>query len=160
MARQESDREDLFAEVTGLVRRLQLREGETPIVAGFRRSGGLTIYFGPDLVAGFNAELQWRRGYCDGVLYRTGAGGTMQALRRVRSAARSVLASRDLSAEETAAFLERLRERLKRLAMLLEQESAAVEAAHPPAEADAVRTEVWSAVHRLSGQPIRIADRL
>ena len=70
MARDESDREDLLREATALVERIELAPADAAddehIVAGFRRDGALSIYFGADPVYHFNSAGELRRAYCDG----------------------------------------------------------------------------------------------
>ncbi len=68
MARDESSREDLLREATALVERIELVPHATDpliaasdlfdkhIVAGFRRDGALSVFFGEDPVYHFNAE--------------------------------------------------------------------------------------------------------
>jgi len=72
MAREEEPREDLLREATALVERVELQiEGfaET-IVAGFRRDGAASFYFGQDFVFQFNTANQLRRGYVEGRLFK------------------------------------------------------------------------------------------
>lgn len=117
MARQESDREDLLREATAYVRRLELQgDGrEELLFAGFREDDRFSIYFGADPVYHFDSEGRLRRAYLDGLLYRT-QGDTLARLRRVRTASLTQLVRSDLSAEECAAVVDDMRERLRRVA--------------------------------------------
>src|SRR5436190_5016936 len=108
MSRHESDREDLLKEATALVERVELRlEGEAEsIVAGFRRDGAASFFFGADPVYQFNAAKELRRAFVGGLLYKTDSGRLVQ-MRRERTAEAVELRSRELDAVETAAFLSR-----------------------------------------------------
>ncbi len=88
MARFEHDREDLLAEATALVERLELRvphEAE-PVVLGIRRDGCLSIYFGADPALHFNASHQLRRAYGNGELLKA-ERGQLVGLHRQRTVA-------------------------------------------------------------------------
>src|SRR5204863_2544475 len=78
MAREESSREDLLREATALVERIELiPNGSTSdgrIVAGFRRNGALSVFFGEDPVYQFNAAGELRRAYTDGKLLKADRG--------------------------------------------------------------------------------------
>jgi hypothetical protein len=72
MARKEQDREDLLAEATALVERMELRvphEAEL-VVLGLRRDGCLSIYFGADPALHFNAARELRRAFSSGELFK------------------------------------------------------------------------------------------
>jgi hypothetical protein len=116
MARHESDREDLLAEATALVERVELSiAGESePVTAGFRRDGALSVYFGSDPVYQFNAVGELRRAYRGGLLYKAERGRLVE-LRRERSPAEVALVRRELSDAETAALLSAARARLAKL---------------------------------------------
>jgi len=106
MPRHESDREDLLREATALVERVELRlerEAET-VVAGFRRDGAASFFFGADPVYQFNAAGELRRAYVGGLLYKT-VGGQLVEMRRERTADAVVLESRQLGETATATFL-------------------------------------------------------
>ena len=122
MARREQDREDLLAEATALVPRIELLvDGrEQPVVLGFRRTHAASVYFGADPVYQFNSCHELRRAYRDGFLYKA-TRGTLARLERVRCAGRVELRRVDLDGTATARFIEsaqlelqRLRERLQR----------------------------------------------
>ena len=71
MAREESNREDLLAEATALVHRIEVvTSGGLTIVAGFRARGEFSAFFGEDLAYHFNASDELRRAYCDGLLIK------------------------------------------------------------------------------------------
>jgi hypothetical protein len=106
MPRNESDREDLLREATALVERVELRVAgmEESIVAGFRRDGAASFFFGADPVYQFNAAGELRRAFVGGLLYKTN-GGRLVAMRRERTAEAVELHSRQLDVAETATFL-------------------------------------------------------
>ncbi len=116
MARQESDREDLFAEAVAFDRKIELSEltgnRDATIVAGYRRNGLFTIYLHPDEMYQFTSDLLLRRAYVDGALYRT-QGETLAKLVRHRMPDVSELLRSDLSSGELAAVLERARRNLE-----------------------------------------------
>ncbi len=111
MAREESDREDLIREATALVQRVELAiSGFTePIVAGFRRNGALSIYFGADPVYQFNAASQLRRAYVDGKLFKADAGRLVQ-IQRQRRMQEIVLLRQDLNESQIGTFLTIMRD--------------------------------------------------
>jgi len=106
MARDEQNREDLLAQATALVERASLRlpghADET--VVGFRRDGGLAIYFSPELVYQFNSTGKLRRAFVGDLLFKAQAG-TLVSLERERGVDVVHLVSRRLDAEATQAFL-------------------------------------------------------
>ena len=126
MARDESSREDLLHEATALVERIELVSRtadrslaasdlvDQHIVAGFRRDGALSVFFGEDPVYQFNAAGELRRAYCDGKLLKA-TRGRLAALQRVRTEHEVQLVRHELSREEEAAFLSQMEERLRHL---------------------------------------------
>ncbi len=122
MARDEAPREDLLREATALVERIELapREGSSAsdqhIVAGFRRDGALSIFFGEDPVYQFNAAGELRRAYREGQLFKA-VQGRLVAMRRVRTEREAQLVRHDLSREEEAEFLCQMNERLQEIGM-------------------------------------------
>jgi len=87
MAREEQHREDLMAEATALVERvsLELAATATPVVMGFRRDHGASIYFDADRVYQFTSGGQLRRAFVDELLYKA-ERGRLVAMRRQRGA--------------------------------------------------------------------------
>jgi hypothetical protein len=115
MARQESDREDLFAELAALSPRMELRRDgfRESICAGRREStGGWSVFFGPDRVYHFDASGRLRRAFVEGFLYRS-EGGTLSRLRRERSAAETSLVRHDLDSAELEGFLASMRSTIR-----------------------------------------------
>jgi len=106
MSRQESDREDLLREATALVERIELRLPDQPesVVAGFRRDGSASFFFGQSPVYQFNSQRELRRAYVGGLLYKVD-GGNLVEMRRERTATAVELRSRPLSSEEATQFL-------------------------------------------------------
>lgn len=116
MARMERDREDLLAEATALVQRVELAVAgwSEHVIAGFRRNGCGSVYFGPDEAYQFNTAGELRRAYRDGLLYKA-ERHKLARLTRERSAAEVVLVRYELSAEETAPFVRHMGRMLLRL---------------------------------------------
>ncbi len=112
----EVDREDLLAEATALVDRVDLAVASfaEPVVIGFRAQGAASIYFGPDPAYHFNSKGELRRAYCDGLLYKA-ERGRLVSLDRRRSDTAVELVRRELSEDEQAAFLLRMAESLRQL---------------------------------------------
>jgi hypothetical protein len=106
MARHERDREDLLAEATALVERLELRvpQQAEPLVLGVRRDGCLSIYFSADLAVHFNTKHEVRRAYIEGTLVKA-ERESLVAMQRQRSDQAVELLSREMSATEQADFL-------------------------------------------------------
>lgn len=103
MAREQQDREDLFAEATALVRRLELIGGATPVLIGFRRDGAGSVYASPDEVYHFTIQGELRRAFRAGLLYKAERGRLVE-LSRERTEAAVNLWRRELSDAEAAAF--------------------------------------------------------
>ncbi len=134
MARDESSREDLLREATALVERIEfvLRTPEPQqIVAGFRRDGALTIFFGEDPVYQFNAAGELRRAYREGKLLKA-ASGRLAALERVRTQNEVQLVRHEMSGEEATAFLNQMNDRLRRLADIIDANLVEVVGQVPP----------------------------
>lgn len=121
MARRESDRDDLLAEATAFVRRVEFRipEEPEPVVIGIHADGRFSVYFGSDPVFHLSATGRLRRAFVAGELYRT-QGETLARLRRERSETETVLKRYDLNGEELARFLQTARVRLHQLATACE----------------------------------------
>ena len=113
MARNESDRDDLLREATALRPRVEWHVPGEPdtVMAGLKRDGGLSIYFGSDPVYQFTARGQLRRAFVDGDLFRT-QGTTLARLQRVRDDSATTLRRTDLSAQELESFLNDMEHRL------------------------------------------------
>lgn len=105
MARVEADREDLLKEAVALVRRVELQSSpdDDSIIVGFRNTGWLSIYFGPDRMYQFDEAGRLRRAYINGLLYRT-QGTALAQLERQRSDTETALIRRDLSESALSAF--------------------------------------------------------
>jgi len=149
MAREESSRENLLGEATALVERIELRRqgSDEHVVAGFRRDGALSVFFGEDPVYQFNAAGELRRAYCDGLLFKA-VRGRLVSLNRVRQQDQVQLVRHDLSEAEQSAFLARMAERMRQLAELLATNSFEV-VGQVPADADVLsRVREWFAERR------------
>ncbi len=150
MARDETDREDLFREATALVERIELapvgeRAGEH-VVAGFRAGGAVSIFLGADPVYQFNAAGELRRAYCDGRMIKA-SRGRLVSLCRERLANETQLLSRELSDGEQCDFLARMGERLRALAAGLDAGGYKVVDQVPADEDVLARVQNWLADH-------------
>jgi hypothetical protein len=116
MSRAESDREDLLREATALVLRAELLVAgqPEPVVAGFRRGGSASFYFGADPVYQFNAAGELRRAYVAGRLLKA-EQGNLVALNRERTSGALELVRTELSPAEQAELLQRAQSRLRSL---------------------------------------------
>ncbi|HVJ86326.1 MAG TPA: hypothetical protein VM452_11825 [Caulifigura sp.] len=134
MARHESDREDLFAELAALSPRIELRtlgSGQT-VCAGRREStGSWSIYLSPDRVYHFDSAGGLRRAYIDGSLYRS-EGTTLSQLHRERSETETVLRRQDLGPEELSRFLGEMHDHLTRFRLLIASNQLEVLRSSPP----------------------------
>ncbi|MFQ5730573.1 MAG: hypothetical protein ACE5KM_01330 [Planctomycetaceae bacterium] len=116
MARHEADREDLMAEATALVRRVEMSVPgcAEPVVVGIRDDDRFSIYFGQDRAYHFDADGRLRRAYRDGLLFRT-QGSTLARLQRDRGTDATQLRRTDLTEPEFADFRDILHNELQRL---------------------------------------------
>ncbi|HTQ37693.1 MAG TPA: hypothetical protein VMJ32_01625 [Pirellulales bacterium] len=120
MAREEVNREDLLRQATALAARVELAAAgcEEPIVAGFRRDGAASFFFGQQVVYQFNAANQLRRAFLNGRLYKAHCGRLVQ-LTRHRTAESVDLLHHNLNDAETAQFLADALSRLQSLHRML-----------------------------------------
>jgi hypothetical protein len=158
MARNQSDREDLLGEATGLVERIELEiaDRDEPIVAGYRANGALSVFFGAGLVYQFNTLDELRRSFADACPITTKAG-KLVVMRRVEEANRTVLRSRVFSDVEHCEFLSQAGVELANLEQHLSDQTFRI-VGQVPADADIV-ARLRSDLIRMIAQPIRIADR-
>lgn len=158
MARNEADREDLFQEATGLHRRLEIQRPQGTVIAGFRRQGGLTVYFGQDYMLGFNREGGLRRALVNGILYRAEKGNYLTQLRKKREVGgKPVLVTRLLSPAEMEAL--RLSAR-QRLAELRDALGGTVELRRvvPSSDSESLRANVRQFLAQILDRELPIAD--
>jgi hypothetical protein len=155
MARQESDREDLLREATALVQRaeFQLSDEPEPVVAGFRRDGSFSLFFGSERVVQFNSAGQLRRGYFEGKLLKADKGRLVW-MTRERTADAVVLYSQELSSAEAADTLRRATELIERLSLALQQGTFTLVGQVPAAEDIVPQILAW---HAALPQPLQVA---
>lgn len=156
MAREEQVREDLLAEATALVERVELRVASlsAPVVVGFRREGAASFYFGADPAYHFNSAGRLRRAFASGLLYKA-ERGRLVSLDRRRTAGEVQLVRHELTAEETRIFLASLAANLLALSDALAQ-GRIERLRQQPEQADVVgRVRAWLADH---GERIEIAE--
>jgi hypothetical protein len=157
MAREESSREDLLREATALVERIEILPHTSSshatntlnvghVVAGFRRDGALSIFFGDDPVYQFNAGGELRRAYCNGKLLKA-TRGRLVALERVRTEHEVQLVRHELSDAEEAALLTQMVNLLRDFAALANAGVFEVAGQVPP-DADLLgRLKQWFLTH-------------
>jgi hypothetical protein len=138
LARQEHPREDLIAEATALVERVELvlTAGGRHVVIGFRRDGAASIYFDHEPAFHFNTRQELRRAYVAGQLLKADRGHLV-SMRRERNGEQVQLLSRELDAAETGEILDGLQQRLNTLAQQLDVGVYQV-LGQVPAEADVI----------------------
>jgi hypothetical protein len=155
MARERQDREELLAEATALVERAELMvEGESqPVIAGFRRDGCLSLFFGPERVYQFNTRHALRRAYVAEKLYKA-EKGRLVALDRRREAGAVYLVRHELDQAESERFLDDMIRRLNSLLHALAGQRFTVAGQVPVNAAVAERVRDWLAEH---ANNIRIA---
>ena len=148
MARQEEDREDLLAEATALVERVELRSAAftDPVVVGFRSQGAASFYFGAQPAYHFTAAAELRRAYAGGLLYKA-ERGKLVSLDRRRSAGQVQLIRHELDAAETHQFLLVLSNTLQALRESLDAKKCELVCQHPPTADMVGRVCAWLARH-------------
>lgn len=127
MAREESDREDLIREATGLVARIEYQVDfvTEPVVVGFRRDGSISLFFGQARVYQFNAADELRRGYLDGHLLKA-EHGRLVRLTRHRNETQVQLVRHGLSDAERDDFVAHATSHIKQLQSYIEANKAVV----------------------------------
>lgn len=159
MARIESDREDLIAEATGLIRRAEWRVPfqSDLVVAGFKRNGGWSIYWGADPVYQFDADGRLRRAFAHGSLWRT-QGTTLARLQRERTETESSLIRQDLAEGELTTFLAEVHQHLATLLNSLDCDTAQL-LRQVPGDAD-VTAELKAALRSVINHEIALAPAI
>lgn len=185
MARREEDREDLFAEARNLSPRIEVelptdafvaaefpdgdinrppRNGadatKETVVAGRRRDGGWTFYFGQDPMFGFTAAGELRRAFWHGSPYRAHPGRRLVKLQRHRADSETVLLAETLTLAAATLILVDAQSRLAALLTFLQDETSPIPRAEPAASADETRRELREWLVRVLSSPIAIADGL
>ena len=150
MAREESSREELLREATALVERVELIPNvaisDGHIVAGFRRNGALSVFFGEDPVYQFNAAGELRRAYTNGKLLKADRG-RLAALQRVRTQNQVQLVRHDLNETDMTDFQTQMANHLQGFAELINTNAFEVAGQVPP-DADVVRRlKRWFVTH-------------
>jgi hypothetical protein len=157
MARYEQDREDILREATALVERVELSipDCTEPIVAGFRRDGSASFYFGADPVLQFNVHGKLRRAYDQNQLIKA-VRGKLVIMRRVRDEHATTLESRDMVDSEWTVFHDRMLALLAKLRNALRSGTARVDRQVPEIVDVTARVAGWLEHH---GDQLMIADR-
>jgi len=100
-------------------------------VAGFRRTGNWSLYFGSDPVYHFTAGGELRRAFVDGDLYCS-QRATLSRLRRTRTEIEVQLHRHDLTADELGRFTSAMEERLAELLSVVQEGTVEVVRQVPP----------------------------
>jgi hypothetical protein len=116
VAKFEQSREDLLAEATALVERIELAlpAESANVVIGFRKTGAASLYFGEDPAYHFNSAGQLRRAYLDGQLLKA-EREQLITMTRQPNAGEVQLRSRMLTAAQSSDVLEALSRRVTAL---------------------------------------------
>ncbi|MCA9214628.1 MAG: hypothetical protein KDB27_16260 [Planctomycetales bacterium] len=125
MAREESYREDLIREATGLVDRVEyeVESTEEPVVVGFRRDGSISFFFGQDRVYQFNRHNELRRGYLNGKLLKA-ENGTLVFLTRERTETQVQLLRHELTEREQQTIIDEAKQNIAKLKTAIEDGTA------------------------------------
>jgi hypothetical protein len=144
MSREEKSREDLLREATALVVRAEFKTAgaDESIVAGFRRDGAASFFFGQQIVYQFNIDGELRRGFLEGRLYKAERGRLVE-LTRNRTADSVDLLRHELTASEVIQFLCDARTRLEQLDDALSAPGLHIVGQVPPGEDVVGRIRMW-----------------
>jgi hypothetical protein len=158
MARVESDREDIMREAVSLVDRAAYRLPGFPdvVVAGFRRSGAASFYFGQEEAFHFNDLSELRRCYLSGMLIKA-EKGRLVSLQRVRDESSAVyLLSSELAENQTREILCLVWNRISELQRAIADQSAHVVQQVPQSPGGDVTARLMEWIDRLIS-PLKIA---
>lgn len=165
MARNESDREDLLKEATGLVPRIELStptEAE-PVLVGIRANGSLSVYFGADPMVQFDSRGLLRRACVDSFLYRT-QGSTLARLERQRTPEETILRRHDLTDPERDELCSQLAGRLLALVAAMRAGTLTIRGQVPASETpgeptvrEAVTARLGEIVDEIAARGIQLA---
>lgn len=114
MAGKEEDREDLLAEASALIDRIELQlptesgNDDEFVFAGYRSNGFFSIYFGQNRLYQFDKDGRLRRAYIAPDLYRA-AYGKLSQLKRRRTEQQTVLERTDLSSQQSLEFVSNMK---------------------------------------------------
>jgi hypothetical protein len=114
VARQEEEREDLLAQATAFVERIEFEVAgmAEPVVIGFRRDGSGSLYLGQQEAFHFNARHQFRRGFRDGRLIKAEKGRLVE-LQRERTTQAVLLIRHELDDAEHYEYLANVRNHVR-----------------------------------------------
>ncbi|HEY2827990.1 MAG TPA: hypothetical protein VGJ04_10350 [Pirellulales bacterium] len=146
MAREEQAREDLLREATALVERVEMAvEGnDETVVAGFRRDGAASFFFGQQFVYQFNTAGELRRAFRFDRLYKAECGKLVQLTRR-RTQDAVELMRHEMSGKEIADFLAEALQQLQTLREALTSGRFHIVGQIPPSEDVTGRVRAWLA---------------
>lgn len=159
MARHEADRRELLAELTALVRRVELLIGDRSVVCGFRSNRALSMYFGQDFVVGCNVDHQVRRIFLHGYIYRAEEGGSVVKLVPERNEEETILHSAVLSPMERQELRSIIRWHVEMLCRALAGDRYRVLGCFPEIQVESILADVRAELHLILDQGPAFADR-
>ena len=158
MAREERDREDLLAELTGLSPRIELQVNGLSIVVGYRRGGVSTFYLGQNFSVGFNKQQEVRRLFDHGVLYRAERGRHLTRLDRFRTESESTHWTSAVSPTAQANLLSHLRQKLVDLAQAIDLGTFSIRGAVPAQNAQETLEQVRQTLSAILEGDLQVAS--
>ncbi len=156
MAREEHEREDLLRDAVALVERAQWCTVDgREVFLGFRKNGGLSVYFDQDPVYHFTSDRQLRRAFVDNQLIKAEEHRLVE-MHRERPGGEVQLVSRMLDEAATEQFLRDLRTALIALRDDLQSNRLHL-VGQVPQQADLeARSVAW--LNQLVDEPCQIAS--
>ena len=152
MAHCEDDREDIMREATAMPRRVEFTvTGTLTVVAGFRQTGWFSLYVDQDPVYHFTADGRLRRGFVQGLLYRS-QGNCLARLSRRRAAGVSELIRSDVGDAELDEFLMQMHNCCRQIHSAITQGDLRVLGC-VPTDDDALLTDVAAGLERTLSLP-------
>ena len=138
MAREPEEREDLLREATALVQRVALEGPALPagFVAGFRRDGCLSLFYGADPVYQFNSQQQLRRAFVAGTLYKAEQGQLVRLIRATTSQEVHFV-RHELTDDEQTTLIEQAAQRIVSVAQAIDDNAVQI-IGQVPRESDVV----------------------
>ncbi|WP_372896080.1 hypothetical protein [Stieleria sp.] len=166
MAKQTDDREDLLRDGTAMPVRGRLWVDRAEVVIGFRSQGQLSLYWDQDPVFQFDESCRLRRVFIDSCRLKAENGKLVRLRQPHESIDRPVerlrLVTEPISADDEAAILQRLSDRLQQIDATLDrmmldgdQTSLQTVGATPPEFARRVRAWIanWNRSMGVAGGP-------
>lgn len=151
MALIEQDREDLFRDGRAMVVCGEADIDGDHCVVGFRKSGALSLYFGPDVVFQFDQQSRLRSVFLDGERY-TADAGQLQHVARLNRGAKLTIRRETLPRDETQRILRLLGQHLARLRVAIAEPAVSWRVRGTTIEQWPSR--VWTACQAIGDSPV------